>query len=194
MSGLLPSIPDTSAADGADPRVIGLDSEDADDLLSAMSSGTARDLLSALHEEPATPSAVADRAGTSLQNAQYHLDKLLEAGVIEVIDTAYSEKGREMKVYAPADKPLVVVAGDEEETSGLKTALASLLSGLGLLALVGVLIERLFGGGATPPSGVAAMEVSSGGPLPALSSPGVLFFLGGSAVLLAGFVGWYVRR
>ena len=196
MAGLLPSTPDTTAAEQADPRVIGLDSDDADDLLSAMSSGTARSLLATLHDEPSTPSVLADRADTSLQNAQYHLDKLREAGVIEVIDTAYSEKGREMKVYAPADKPLVVVAGNEEETSGLKSALSTLLSGLGIVALLSLAIQLAFGGAPTTTPGVAAMETSAApGGLPAvLAAPGALFFLGGCLVLLAGFAVWYARR
>jgi DNA-binding transcriptional ArsR family regulator len=109
---LLPSRPDASPSDDAGPRVIGVDSEDADDVLSALSSGTARDLLAALHEEPAPPSELADRVDTSLQNAQYHLDKLQRAGAVEVVDTAYSAKGREMDVFAPADQPLVIFAGD----------------------------------------------------------------------------------
>ena len=111
MADLLPSRSDAPAAEEADPRVIGLDSEDADDLLSALSSDTAREVLATLHEEPDTPANVADRVDTSLQNAQYHLGSLEDAGLIEVVDTVYSEKGREMNRYAPADRPLVVFAG-----------------------------------------------------------------------------------
>jgi DNA-binding transcriptional ArsR family regulator len=147
MSDLLPSSPDTSAADEADPRVVGLESDDADDLLSALSSATARKLLAALHEEPSTPSAVADRIDTSLQNAQYHLKKLEDADIIEVIDTVYSEKGREMKVYAPTSQPLVVFAGDEESSSGLKSALSRLLGALGAVGVASVIVQSLFGEG-----------------------------------------------
>src|SRR6056297_1911223 len=86
MARLLPSTPDLSAAEESAPRVIGIDGEDADDLLAAIASGTARQLLTALHEEPAAPSELAARVDTSLQNAQYHLGKLEDAGMIEVID------------------------------------------------------------------------------------------------------------
>ncbi|NIU66678.1 MAG: ArsR family transcriptional regulator, partial [Actinobacteria bacterium] len=65
------------------------------------------------------------------QNAQYHLGRLEDAGAVEVVDTVYSEKGREMKVYAPADEPLVVVAGGESETSSLRAAITTLLAGVG---------------------------------------------------------------
>ncbi|MEF8853167.1 MAG: helix-turn-helix domain-containing protein [Haloarculaceae archaeon] len=154
---LLPSEPDTAAADDADPRVVGVESDDADELLSALSSETARDLLGALHEDPAPPAELADRVDTSLQNAQYHLEKLENAGAVTVVDTAYSEKGREMDVYAPADRPLVIFAGDETESTSIRTALTRLLGGFGVLALASVAIEQiagdglgLLGGGAAP--------------------------------------------
>jgi DNA-binding transcriptional ArsR family regulator len=145
MADLLPSTPDTSAVEDAEPRVIGLDSEDADDLIGALSSGTARNLLSALHEEPATPSKLADRVDTSLQNTQYHLEKLKDADIIEVIDTAYSAKGREMKVYAPANQPLVVFAGGEEKSTGLKAALTRLLGAFAVLGVLSVIVQALAG-------------------------------------------------
>lgn len=144
---LLPSEPDTSAAEENDPRVIGVDSEEADDVLSALTAETGRELLSALHDEPAPPAELADRVDTSLQNAQYHLNKLESAGAIEVIDTVYSEKGREMDVYAPADRPLVIFAGDEDQSSGLRAALSRLLSSVAVLALASVAVQQVFGGG-----------------------------------------------
>lgn len=146
MAGLLPSSPDTAAAEDASPRIIGLDSDDADDLIAALSSETARELLAAFHEEPATPSAVADRVDTSLQNAQYHIRNLEEAELIEEIDTCYSEKGREMSVYAPRDRPLVVVASPEEETTDVAAALKRLLGAIGALGVASLVVERLVGG------------------------------------------------
>jgi DNA-binding transcriptional ArsR family regulator len=162
MADLLPSSPNVSGVDGAEPRVIGLDSDAADDLLSALSSRTARRLLAELHEEPATPSALADRVDTSLQNAQYHLGKLEDAELIEVADVAYSAKGREMRVYAPADRALVVVAGREEDTTGLKATLSRLLGGVGVLGLASLLVDRLLRT-PSPDGGVATTLSSDGG-------------------------------
>ncbi|ESS04493.1 MAG: helix-turn-helix domain protein, partial [uncultured archaeon A07HR67] len=132
---LLPFRPGGSPSEDAGPRVVGVDSEDADEVLSALSAGTARTLLAEVHEEPGPPSDLAERADTSLQNAQYHLQKLEAAEAIEVVDTAYSAKGREMDVYAAADKPLVVFAGDQTDSSALRTALERLVGSLGVLAL-----------------------------------------------------------
>jgi DNA-binding transcriptional ArsR family regulator len=145
MADLLPSTPDTSAADDGDPRVVGLDSDEADDVLAALSSSTARELVTSLHDDPGTPSDLADRVDTSLQNTQYHLGNLKDADVIRVIDTVYSEKGREMNVYAPTDQPLVVFAGDEEKETGLRAALSRLIGGLGAVAGASLLVQRLFG-------------------------------------------------
>ncbi|MFB6353743.1 MAG: ArsR/SmtB family transcription factor [Halobacteriales archaeon] len=207
MGRLLPAEFGRSASADAEPRVIGIDDEVADDLLAAMSSDTARELLAALHEEPAAPSELADRVDTSLQNTQYHLRKLEDAGAVEVVDTVYSEKGREMKLYGPTDRPLVVVAGGSDETASLRTALATLLSGLGVVAVLAVLVQYLVAEPAAETDGGqmdammaerATPVAAAGGPLPdpaaLLAEPGVLFFLGGLAVLVAGFAVWYVRR
>jgi hypothetical protein len=147
---------------------------------------------------------------TSLQNAQYHLGNLEDAGLIEVADTVYSEKGREMNRYAPADRPLVVFAGREEESRGLESALKNLLGAVGLLGVMSLLVQWYadgvpFGartGGADAGSGgdgggmgtmsteAAQTTADAAGGLP----PGLLFFLGGLAALAVVGAAWYVRR
>ncbi|WP_410765899.1 ArsR/SmtB family transcription factor [Haloferax sp. DFSO60] len=147
MADLLPSSsgPDDGpdAPDDRDPRVIGLDSDEADELLAAISSSTARSVLSNLHESPATATDLSNKVDTSLQNVQYHLGNLEEAGLIEVVDMRYSEKGREMNVFGPADRALVVVAGRSDETTGLKSALSQLIGGVGVLGIGAAVINRL---------------------------------------------------
>ena len=161
MAGLLPSKPDIDPSD--EPRVVGLDSDAADELIDALSSTTTRTVLAALHEEPASASELAERVDTSLQNVQYHLRKLEDAGLVEVGDTVYSEKGREMNVYTPADRALVVVAGREEETTGLKAALSRLLGGIGVLGVASVLVDRLVRRGLSLGFGAAGGADGTGG-------------------------------
>jgi DNA-binding transcriptional ArsR family regulator len=127
-----------------------------------------------LHEEPAPPSQLAERVDTSLQNAQYHLGNLKDAGAVEVIDTAYSEKGREMDVYAPADRPLVIFAGGEEQSRGLRQALTDLLTGVGAVALGAVVVQELFGRSVTTLAadlGGGTDGASGGGGGPAAATP-----------------------
>lgn len=143
MAKLLPSSSDVPPTSDAGPRVVGLDSEDADAVIGALKSETARKLLSELHEQPDSASALADRVDTSLQNTQYHLTNLKDAELIEVVDTVYSEKGREMDVYAPADEPLVLFGSSEPESDGLRAALTSLLGGIGVLAIGSLAVQWL---------------------------------------------------
>jgi DNA-binding transcriptional ArsR family regulator len=142
MSRLLPSLPDATPED-REPRVVGVDDEDADDLIAALGSETAREILTRLHDEPATKSELAAEVDTSLQNVQYHLSKLDGADLVDVVDTTYSEKGREMDVYAAADEPLVLFAGGSEESAGIKSALTRLLGGYALIALAAAVAQRV---------------------------------------------------
>lgn len=123
--------------------MIGVDSDDADDLIGALSSETAREMLSELHEKPATPSEVADRAGTTVQNARYHLENLKDAGLIEVEGTRYSPKGREMEVYAPAE-PLVMFVGREEDSATIRDAVKRFFGTVGVIGIAAVFVEYLF--------------------------------------------------
>lgn len=142
--GPLTSPPNVDGPDGG-PLVVGVDDDRADEVLSALSASTTRRVLSALHDEPSTPSALADRLDTSVQNVQYHLGKLRDADLIEAADTVYSRKGREMTVYAPANSTMVLVAGGgtNRTTGGLVATLKRLLGGVGVLALASVAVERL---------------------------------------------------
>lgn len=208
MADLLPSMPDLSGADDAEPKVVGVDSDEADAMLSALSSQTARILLTHLHEEPDTASGLAARTDTTLQNVQYHIGNLSDADLVTVADTVYSEKGREMKVYAPADRPLVVYAGREDDTLGLKQALSRLLGGVALLGVLSLLVQvwlRGFpslglaatGGAAGSADGgdvsLAAAETTKAAETAAGLPPGLVFFLGGAAVLAVAFAAWYWR-
>jgi DNA-binding transcriptional ArsR family regulator len=99
--------------------------EDADAMIEALTSETARAIVSALEAEPMAPAALADRVDTSLQNALYHLDRLREAGLVEVVETGYSARGNEMDVYAPAAAPVVICVGDADS----ERAVADLVDG-----------------------------------------------------------------
>lgn len=85
-------------------------------VVQAVSSSTARALLRVLQTDPAPASDLAEAVDTSLQNVQYHLDRLCEVGLVEAVDTWYSARGRQMTVYAPTAKRLVVDF-DEPSTS-----------------------------------------------------------------------------
>lgn len=168
------------------PRVVSMADDEASQVLQALSSETARSLWELLLEQPRTPSALADAADTSVQNVHYHLTRMEDADLVDEAATAYSEKGREMSVYAPTASPLVLVSTDED-ASELRDVLSKTLGALAGLALLGVLVQQSL---PTPP----APSHASGayGTVPTATAPpvGFLVFVTGALVLAV----WTVVR
>lgn len=185
---LLPSTDDVTGEQEGDIQVLGVDEDDSADVFEALSSDTARRVLTAIYDESAPPSELADRLDISLQNVSYHLDNLEEAGVVRVADTRYSEKGREMNVYAPADEPVVVFVGTEERKTGFRDLLKRLVGATGLLFVISAL---LFAFQAFGRPGGAGDELTI---LELLSFPGLEFLLGGLFVLGLVVLLWVWNR
>lgn len=115
MSALLPHKPPVER--DTESQIVSLDDADSDAVFTVLSSDAARSVLRELYQGPATQSELADRVDTSIQNVSYHLGNLVEADLVDVVDQWYSEKGREMDVYAPSGSPLVLVVGGDEDTA-----------------------------------------------------------------------------
>jgi len=192
MSGLLPSESDGVTADEADDdggaRLLWLDDEEVDPLIGSLSSSTARSLLTTLHEEPRTASELAEAVDTSLQNARHHLSNLQEADLVEVTETRYSVKGREMKVYTPVDDSLVVCVGNEEERSGLLDSLRRYV-GAAAAVLVGTLLVHatvdIGASGVSGPTGPRVADSLGSSALFGTVPPAALFLAGGVVALAA---------
>lgn len=189
LSRHAPTDPKRSAEEG--PDVIALDDEAADDVFSALTSQTTRRILVALYETPRTASDIADAVDTSLQNVNYHIHKLEEADLIEVVETTYSNQGKEMKIYAPTNQALVLFASDDIDHPSLLDALKRLLGVVGIFALLSLIADPLIRQLVTPSSGGGAG--GTGGVVPPGAfpiPPGLVFFAG--AVLAALVVsGWW---
>ena len=110
-TGLLPHRPPVDEPD-RETRIVELDTAEAAELCGVLSSETATEILAALSDEPMVASDVAERVGTSLQNAHHHLGRLRETDLVRVVDTWYSSRGSEMKVYAPVNERLVLAASE----------------------------------------------------------------------------------
>lgn len=203
MSGLIDRIQERTGSPNEQPRVLDVDDADTDEVLDALSSETGRELYRTLFDEPGTASEIAARCDTSVQNVHYHISNLQEAGLVEPIETVYSEKGNEMTVYGPASDPLVLV-GNRGIRSQVQQSMADIVAGIGLLAMASLLVqwgaERLAtsAGGpetlgpaspttpGTDPTGSAAWLVFE------VLEPGVVFFCGCLALL--GLVALTVGR
>ncbi|MFB6195871.1 MAG: ArsR/SmtB family transcription factor [Haloplanus sp.] len=197
MSGLLPSRsePDVTREGEGELRVLSLTDDDAERLIGSLSSETARSIVAALEERPATASELAESVSTSLQNVRHHLGNLEDAGLVEVADTRYSVKGREMKVYAPTQDSLVVCVGSDADKERFLDSLDRLVGVLAVLAVGALAVQRAFGAGVVNlggPETVPRVGDSVGtttGPLLGLLPPGTAFLAGGLFVV-ALLVAW----
>jgi len=199
-------VPEEDADPGVDEpgedeplRTLFLDSDDAGELISSLSSETARSILTRLHDDPATASELADHVGTSVQNVRHHLDNLQDSGVVRVAETRYSSKGREMDVYAPSEEPMVVFVGNGEDAGeGFVDSLKRFLGAIGVLAAASALIQWFVwtsvGGGGT--EGVLRINDGVvGGVASTMGIPaGALFFAGGALMLAVASAWRYYRR
>lgn len=141
MERLLPTGTDATVNRAGDPSVLCIDDEETTAVLAALSSETAQNLFQLLNEEPATPATIAEQLDTSIQNAHYHLGNLQDAGLIDVVDTCYSEKGREMNVYVVTEEPTLLFLGTSDDQPSLKRAFKSLASFVGPPAVLFALGE-----------------------------------------------------
>lgn len=194
MSSPISRIGRSSADAETEPEVLRMDEQEATAIFDALGSETARRLFCTVAEDPAPLSELAREVDTSVQNVHYHLSNLQAAGVVEPLDTEYSEKGNEMTVYGLATDPIVLTGEtDAEARTDLRQSVGDWAAGLVGLAFaslaVQVVVERL-----TPGSGASLFEPASvggadpGGPIwlaLTVAEPGLLFFVGGLTVFAA---------
>jgi len=189
MSLLPSSGPPVNTSQEGEVQIIGLESEEMETVVNALSSDTARELLVEIYDNPTVPSELADRLDMTLQRVSYHLDKLEDAGLLRIVDTRYSEKGQEMNIYAPAADPLIMFVGTEERRSSFTNLIKRIIPAITLLAIVSYVVQRIIELlRATPGGGGPGGEPV---PVEPVVAPGILVFLGG--LLIIGVVtGWWV--
>lgn len=113
--------------------------ERAQKIAKAMGSQTANDILQILGEGPRSLTDITERLNIPMNTAKYHIENLLDAGLIAVEQTKYSIKGREVKIYTLTNR-LLVVAPRQSNVRSLLLKYASLF---GIVAVCSVLISVL---------------------------------------------------
>lgn len=191
------------------PRVMELQEDTADEVLSALSPTTRRRVYQALFAEPQTTSELADTVDTSIQNVQYHLETLKAAGLVEPIETVYSRKGNEMTVFGPASDPLVFV-GDTDRLPVIRDSIQHVVGGLAVLGVASLVVQWVVAGAfavrpraravtttaATEDVAIEAASEASTDPslqwlVIEVLEPGLVFFVG--ALVIAALVVWLRR-
>jgi DNA-binding transcriptional ArsR family regulator len=99
--------------------------EKATKIAKAMASQTASDILKFIGEGPKTSTEISEHLSLPMNTAKYHIENLLDAGLISVSATKYSVKGREVKVYSLTNQ-LLIVAPRQSNVHSLLLKYASL--------------------------------------------------------------------
>ena len=139
--------------------------ERAQKIAKAMGSQTASDILRFLSEGQKSLTDITERLAIPMTTAKYHVENLLEAGLLSVSETKYSVKGREVKLYSLTNQLLIVAP----RHSNVRSLLLKYTSLFGIVAFGSVVIavmSPLFGSGSvmrSSPNAVPLMAVQQSG-------------------------------
>jgi DNA-binding transcriptional ArsR family regulator len=165
----------------------------------AIASPTANEILHILAGGPKTASDLTELLNIPMGTLKYHIENLLEAGLIEITETRYSVKGREVKVYGLRDQ-LLIVAPKVTSIRSILLKYASLfviviVASMAMLAILPLLqnapvpaeIPSFQSDGSEAGAGILAEKAPAadyGRSLPSSVAPVLAFFTGGCLVLL----------
>ena len=140
--------------------------ERAQKIAKAMSSQMASDILQLLAESPQSLTGITERLAIPLTTAKYHTENLLDAGLIQVSETKYSVKGREIKIYSLTNQ-LLIVAPRQSNVHSLLLKYASLFGIVVFGSLVIAVMSPILG------SNTTAGSILNGAPRMAAQEYGV---------------------
>lgn len=129
--------------------------ERAQKIAKAMGSQTASDILQILGEGPRSLTDITERLNIPMNTAKYHIENLLDAGLIAVEKTKYSIKGREVKIYTLTNQ-LLVVAPRQSNVRSLLLKYASLFGIVAVSSVMISVLSPLFGQGLLATGGRSA--------------------------------------
>ena len=164
----------------------------------AIGSPTANEILHILAEGPKSATDLTEVLDIPMGTLKYHIENLLDAGLIEITETRYSVKGREVKVYALRDQ-LLIVAPKVTSIRSILLKYASLfaiviVASMAMFAILPLLPNappgpgsptfQTDGGGGAGMIAEKAVPADTGWSVPSPAAPVLAFFMGGSLVLL----------
>jgi len=120
-------------------------SPEAQKIAKAMASPAAGEVLNLLSGEgPYTATEIAEKLNIPLTSLKYHLENLLEAGLIEVVNTRWSEKGKRMKIYGAVEKD-IILKPKKKSTTAKVVGKYGVAAGVAAIICAGIpLLSRIF--------------------------------------------------
>lgn len=168
----------------------------------ALGSTKARRIFNLLQSETLPPPDIASELDLSSQTVHYHLGRLVDADLVSVVGQGYSEKGKEMDIYAADHDPLVVASTSGSGTDIRQNLTEYITAGMAftlLSILIGFTVDFFWVPGSSESTGLEPASVDLPGP-DVLESAGVaglsilpllVFIAGGVTALL---LLWVVRE
>jgi len=171
--------------------------ERAQKIAKAMASRTANDILNLLAEGQMSQAEIKERLSLPFNTVLYHIENLLETGLITVSDMKYSVKGKEVKYYELKNQ-LLIVAPKQANVRSLLMKYATMFGIVLFGALAITLVSPLAPVPNTlrtaaaqmvpaPDTGEMALKMTYGGTASttatALPETAVAFFIGGVLVI-----------
>ena len=120
--------------------------ERAQKIAKAMGSQTASDILQLLSEGQKSLTDITERLAIPMTTAKYHVENLLDAGLLSVAETKYSVKGREVKLYSLTNQ-LLIVAPRQANVRSLLLKYASLFGIVAFGSVIIAIMSPLLGSG-----------------------------------------------
>ena len=112
--------------------------EQAQKFIKAISNQNASEVLQLLKETgPIRLSDIAERLGLSLNATKYHVENLMDAGLLEISNTKYSVKGRKIKMYRMKNQ-IFIVAPSMTEKKQIISAVLKYGAFLGVYMLIAI--------------------------------------------------------
>ncbi|ABE52073.1 protease inhibitor I42 family protein [Methanococcoides burtonii] len=104
--------PDDTDQDSSENIVVLPLNEDSKKITQTLSNEKSLKILDLLSEEPMSATDISKKLGLSITTIKYNIDSLLEADLIKVHRIKWSAKGREVKLYEPVQKLIIVAPGN----------------------------------------------------------------------------------
>jgi DNA-binding transcriptional ArsR family regulator len=163
----------------------------------ALGSTKARRIFNLLQSETLPPPDIANELDLSSQTVHYHLGRLVDADLVSVVGHGYSEKGKEMDIYAADHDPLVVASTSGSGTDIRQNLAEYITAGMAftlLSVLIGFAVNFFWTSDSSDSTGVEPAfvgELRSAGDAGLSILPLVVFIAGGLTALL---LLWVVRE
>src|SRR5574341_292259 len=133
-------MPENDANTGEEKLLILPLGEESKKITQVISNDTARQIIELLADAPLSASDISERLQAPISTIVYNLENLEGVGLIKVEKIRYSEKGRQVKIYAPVRK-LIVVVPEKTDKKSVADVLRKYLGMLLAAVFASVLIE-----------------------------------------------------